>query len=313
MHARFADTWSLIKQTFAEWNEDKVPRLGAALAFYSALSIAPLLVLILRLAVMFLDDDVATREEIERQAQSLIGSQGAEAVQAMLDSADKPGAGTIATVLSLITLLFGATGVFGQLQDSLNTIWEVAPKPGRGIWGFVRDRFLSFTMILGIAFLLLVSLVISSGLAFFGSYLNRMPDSLQIVSHVGNFIVSTGVITLLFALMFKVLPDVKIAWRDVWLGAVVTALLFAVGKFAIGLYLGHSSMASSYGVAGSFVVLLVWVYYSSQILFFGAELTQVYARRQGRGIVPSENAEPITEEARAQAGEPRSAARSPSN
>ena len=199
-------------------------------------------------------------------------------------------------------MLLGASGVFGQLQDSLNTIWEVQPKPGRGFFGMLRDRFFSFAMVLGVAFLLLVSLVISAGLAAVGKIFGGMPESAQFVAQGLNFGVSFIVLTLLFAAMYKWVPDVKIDWRDVWLGAAVTALLFSIGKFAIGLYLGHSAMASSYGVAGSFVVLLVWVYYSTQILFFGAEITQVYANQFGNRIVPTDNAEPVPAAQRANEG-----------
>ncbi|MBX3444056.1 MAG: YihY/virulence factor BrkB family protein [Planctomyces sp.] len=303
MKLSWRDAWPLLRQTFAEWSEDKAPRLGAALAFYTALSIAPLLVLSLRIAAEVFDEQAA-RGEIERQMTSMIGPEGGAAIQGMIESANRPdsGGGTIATVLGIATLLFGASGVFAQLQDALNTIWEVQPKPGRGVWGVIRDRFLSFAMVLGIAFLLLVSLILSAALSFIGSYLQFLPDSLQIVSQALNLLASTAIITLLFAMMFKLLPDVEMAWRDVWLGAAVTAVLFTLGKFGIGLYLGRSSMASAYGVAGSFVVLLVWVYYSAQILFFGAELTQVYANQHGSRIVPSEHAVAITEEARAQQG-----------
>jgi membrane protein len=296
-----SDAWQLLRQTFTEWNEDKVPRLGAALAFYTALSIAPLLVLLLRVAAIFFGDEAA-RGEIETQFHSLIGQEGASAVQEMLENASKPQSGIVATVLSIATLLFGASGVFGQLQDSLNTIWEVAPKPGRGILGFLRDRFLSMAMVMGVAFLLVVSLVVSTGLAALGGYTLQLPESLKIVSWVVNLVVSLAVFTGVFAMMFKFLPDVKIAWKDVWLGAFITAILFAIGKFAIGLYLGQSALASSYGVAGSLIVLLVWVYYSAQIMFFGAEFTQVYANRYGQRIRPSENAQPVTEEQRAQEG-----------
>jgi len=305
MSSPLSSTWSLLKQTVAEWNEDRAPQLGAALAFYTALSIAPLLVLLLRIAAAIFGDDASARLEIEHQAQSLIGAQGTEAVQAMIDSADDSKAGMAATILSLATLLFGASGVFGQLQVSLNTIWEVEPKPGRGVWGFVHDRFLSFAMVMGVAFLLLVSLAISAGLSFASGYLNPFFGQAEVIGGIINAIVSTAVIAVLFALMFKLLPDVRMAWKDVWLGAIVTAVLFGLGKGAIGMYLGHSALSSSYGVAGSFVVLLVWVYYSAQILFFGAELTQVYANHYGRHIVPSENAVPVTEEAREQAGIPR--------
>ncbi|AMV19022.1 YihY/virulence factor BrkB family protein [Planctomyces sp. SH-PL14] len=305
MSSPLSSTWSLLKQTVAEWNEDRAPQLGAALAFYTALSIAPLLVLLLRIAAAIFGDDASARLEIEHQAQSLIGAQGTEAVQAMIDSADDSKSGMVATVLSLATLLFGASGVFGQLQVSLNTIWEVEPKPGRGVWGFVHDRFLSFAMVMGVAFLLLVSLAISAGLSFASGYLNPFFGQAEVIGGIINAIVSTAVIAVLFALMFKLLPDVRMAWKDVWLGAIVTAVLFGLGKGAIGMYLGHSALSSSYGVAGSFVVLLVWVYYSAQILFFGAELTQVYANHYGCHIVPSENAVPVTEEAREQAGIPR--------
>lgn len=298
-----ADTWGLVRQTFSEWSEDKVPQLGASLAFYTALSLAPLLVIVLGVSAMFFSEEAA-RGQLDTQIQSMVGKEGGEAIQEMIANANKPTTGTMATALSVITLLLGASGVFGQLQDALNTIWEVKPKPGRGIWGMIRDRFLSFAMVLGIAFLLLVSLIISAALASVGLLLDRMPDSLHWLGQGIHMLISVAVITLLFALMFKLLPDVKMAWADVWLGAFITAVLFTIGKFAIGLYLGHSSMASSYGVAGSFVVLLVWVYYSAQILFLGAEFTQVYSNRYGSRIVPAENAMPITEEARAQEGRP---------
>jgi membrane protein len=301
--------WSLLRQTFADWSEDKAPQLGASLAFYSALSIAPLLVLALAAAGAVFDAEAA-RGRISDQMSQLVGKSGGEAIEDMIASADEPKSGTVATVLGVITLVFGASGVFGQLQDALNTIWEVKPKPGRGLFGIIRDRFLSFTMVMGIVFLLLVSLVVTTALASLDAWTSRLPDALAWAAHGLNFAISFAVITLLFAMMFKVLPDVTMAWRDVWLGAVVTAALFTVGKYAIGAYLGQSGMASSYGVAGSFVVLLVWVYYSAQILFFGAELTQVYANRYGSRIVPSENAEPLTDEERAQEGRPRESERS---
>jgi membrane protein len=272
--------------------EDNVPQLGAALAYYSALSIAPLLVIALAIAALVFGEEAA-RGQIQDQMQSMVGDEGATAIEEMIAHANSPAGGVLATSLSMIILITGASGVFGQLQHSLNAIWEVQTRPGRGIMGTLRDRFLSATMVLGIAFLLLVSLLLSAGLASLGTVFDRLPDSLHWLSQGLHFTVSFAVIAVLFALMFKYLPDVKIAWRDVWLGAVVTAALFTLGKFAIGLYLGQSSMASSYGVAGSFVVLLVWLYYSAQIFFFGAELTQVYANRFGSRIVPTENAEPV--------------------
>jgi len=296
----FKQTWALLRQTAREWSEDKVPRLGAALSFYTALSIAPLLVLCLRAASLIFDA-AAARDQLERQIQGLVGAQGAEAIRGMLSEKRQEG-GTVAAVLGIATLLFGASGVFGQLQDSLNTIWEVRPKPGRGLMGLVRDRFLSFSMVLGIAFLLLVSLLISAGLAALGTTLDVLPDAWHWAAQALDFVVSFAAITVLFALMFKYLPDVKIGWSDVWLGAALTALLFMLGKLAIGLYLGHSAFASAYGVAGSFVVLLVWIYYAAQIFFFGAEFTQVYANRFGSQIRPDDNAEAVPEIQRAEEG-----------
>jgi membrane protein len=293
------ETWGLLRQTAHDWLEDKVPKLGASLAFYTALSLAPLLVIALRIAGLVFGDQAA-RGEISRQLASLVGEQGGKAMQEMIANANQPTVGAVATALSLITLLFGASGVFGEIQSSLNTIWGVQPKRGRGIVGFIHDRFASFAMVMGIVFLLLVSLMISAVLATLGTLFKDFPGSITWAAQAINIVVSFAVITLLFAMMFKVLPDVKMAWKDVWLGAAITALLFTVGKFAIGLYLGHSSMASSYGVAGSFVVLLVWVYYSAQILFLGAEITQVYANRYGSRIVPTANAEFVGDPARAQ-------------
>jgi membrane protein len=300
---RVWSVWPFLKRTFSKWLEDKAPQLGAALAFYSALSLAPLLVIALAIAGLVLGEEAA-RGQIVNELQSLVGPAGGKAIEDMIRNANKPETGIIASVLSVVTLLFGASGVFGQLQDSLNTIWEVKPKPGRGFWGIVRDRFFSFSMVMGVSFLLLVSLLMSAALASLGIVAEGLPESVQWLAQIVNMVVSFIVITILFAMMFKLLPDVKMAWRDVWLGAVVTAALFTVGKFAIGLYLGHSSMASSYGVAGSFVVLLVWTYYSAQILFFGAELTQAYANEFGSHIVPAEDAVRLTESERANKGRP---------
>jgi membrane protein len=289
--------WKLLRRTFYDWSEDKAPQLGAALAFYTALSIAPLLVIILGIAAYFFGDDAASGQ-IVGELRALVGDDGGKAIEDMLANANKPVAGILATTLSAVTLLFGASGVFGQLQTALNAIWEVKPKPNRGVWGFIRDRFLSFTMVLGIAFLLMVSLVLTAAIAAAADRLGGERKSLAWLVQAVNFAATFVLLTALFALMFKLLPDVKMAWSDVWIGAVVTAALFVVGKFAIGLYLGHSSMASSYGVAGSFVVLLVWVYYSAQILFFGAELTQAYANSFGSRIRPAENAEPAAQSKR---------------
>jgi membrane protein len=200
--------------------------------------------------------------------------------------------------LGIGTLLIGATGVFGELQGALNTVWEVRRKPGRGVWGYIRDRFLSMAMVLGVGFLLLVSLIMSALLSGLGGYLNSLANGLSPVMQVVNFLLSFGIVMLLFALIFKVLPDVSIPWKSVWIGAAITALLFTVGKYLIGLYLGHSSVGSAYGAAGSLVVLIVWIYYSAQILLFGAEFTQVYSKRYGHWCEPKECAEAITEKNR---------------
>ena len=284
-----------------EWMKDKIPQLGAALAFYSVLSLAPLLVIAIAVAGLVFGEEAASGQ-LDAQIRELVGKEGAEAVKEMLANAQKPGEGILASVVGVVTLLIAATGVFGQLQDSMNTIWEVEPKPGRGIWGLIKDRFLSLSMVFGIGFLLLVSLILSSVLsALGGAFGGVLPVPAALLQGV-ELLVSFTVVTLLFAMIYKFLPDVEIAWGDVWVGSVITALLFTVGKFAIGLYLGRSSFGSAYGAAGSLVVLLVWIYYSSQILFFGAEFTKAYANQKGSRIRPDEDARPVTAEARADQG-----------
>jgi membrane protein len=262
-----------------EWSRDRIPQLAAALAFYTALSIAPLLVISLAVGALVFGGEAA-RGALATQMHSLVGDQGADAIQQMIRNADnRPVSGAATAILSIIMLFLGASGVFSELQQSLNIIWEVKPKPERGLVGTIRDRFFSFVMVLGIAFLLLVSLVLSALLAALGNLFSSLPISTTWVAQALNFGASFGVITLLFAMMFKLLPDTPIAWKDVWLGAALTALLFTIGKYFIGLYLGQSSMASAYGVAGSFVVLLVWIYYSSQILYSGALLTKILSAK----------------------------------
>ena len=304
MLSALTNGWSILKQTIAEWTEDKVPQLGAALAFYTALSIAPLLVISLAVAGMVFGKDAA-RGEVQQQMSSLVGEQGGKAIEQMIASARQTQRGCTCNgaqcYYSCLRRIRGVRPAAAKLEHHLGS----AAEAGRGLMGVIRDRFLSVAMVFGVAFLLLVSLLLSAALTSLATLLNRLPESLYWLSEAIHFGVSFVIITMLFAMMYKYLPDVKIAWRDVWLGAAITAALFTIGKFAIGLYLGHSSMASSYGVAGSFVVLLVWVYYSSQILFFGAEFTQVYANRYGSRIEPSENAEPMTEEAARQQGRPK--------
>ena len=299
----FKTIWTLIKETFQDWSEDKAPRLAAALSYYTVFSLAPLLILVIMIAGFIIGSNDNIRQQILTQVESMMGAQGAEAVNTLITNTTAPGGGgIIATIISLVTLLLGATGVFGQLQDALNTIWEVKPKEGRGIMGMLKDRFLSFTMILGVAFLLLVSLVVSAALSVVNNYFTELLGGIGILAQILNIIVSLGVITLIFAMIFKILPDVDIAWGDVWIGALVTAILFTLGKQALSIYLSRSAPASAFGAAGSLVILLLWVYYSAQILFLGAEFTQVYARHKGSKIVPSRNARPLTEIERTRQG-----------
>jgi membrane protein len=297
--------FNLFKDAAKEWSEDKVPRLGAALAYYTTFSLAPLLILIIAIAGLTLGQREAAQEAVVGQLRGLVGQEGAGVIETAIENSSKPAAGIIASIVSVITLLFGALGAFGQLQDALNTIWEVKPKPGRGILGVIKDRLLSLSMVLVIGFFLVVSLVASAGLTALGTFLSSVVPGPEIVMEIVNFIISLVVISVLFAIMFKYLPDAKIAWRDVVVGAVATALLFTIGKTLIGLYLGNAAVTTTYGAAGSLVVLLLWMYYSAQIFLFGAELTQVYANRFGTRVEPAENAVAVTEADRANEGLPR--------
>jgi membrane protein len=287
--------FDMIKETFKGWQEDGALDLGAALAYYAIFSLAPLLLIVIAVASLVWGRG-AVQGQLVGELRGLVGEQGGQAIQTMVANAGKQkGSGVLATIIGVVTILFGATGVFVQLQTSLDRIWNVEPKPGAGIWGFIKTRMLSFGMILGIGFLLLVSLVVTTAVTAVGAWaLGLMPGAKVLVEGL-TFVVSFGLITLLFALIFKVLPDVEIAWRDVWIGAAATALLFTLGKFLIGLYLAKSSVASTYGAAGSLVIVLLWMYYSSQILFLGAEFTQVYAGRYGSNIRPSKHAVPVVQ------------------
>jgi membrane protein len=294
--------FNLLKETFQEWQDDKSPRLAAALAYYTVFSLAPLLIIVIAIAGAVFGEQAA-RGEIVSQIEGLVGEQGAQVIQTAIENADRPNAnGGVASLISVIILIFGASGVFAQLQDALNTVWEVKVKPGRGISSFIRKRLLSFAAVLGIGFLLLVSLVISALLTGMSHYFSDLLPGVDFIWSILNLIVSFVIITFLFALIYKFLPDVKIDWKDVWVGAAMTALLFVIGKYVLGLYLGRGSFGSTYGAAGSLVVLLAWVYYSSLILFFGAEFTQVYARRYGSRIEPDEIAERLTAADRAKQG-----------
>jgi membrane protein len=277
----------LLRTTVEQWNSDKAPQLAAALAYYTVFSMAPLLIIVIAIAGLVFGHSAA-ENQIVGQIRGTVGEQSALLIQDMIRSASRPADGVLATIIGLITLLAGAAGVFGQLKAALNIIWNVPPaqRPGElaGILNMLKQEFLSFTMVLGIGFLLLVSLVFSAALAALNNFVNNNVTVPPVIWEIVNFVVSFGIITPLFAAIYKVLPDAKIDWQDVWIGAALTSLLFTTGKLLLGLYLGRSSVASSYGAAGSLVVILLWVYYSAQILFFGAEFTQVYANRFGSKI-----------------------------
>jgi membrane protein len=275
----------LFKEAFLAWMNSKAPRMGAALAYYTIFAVAPLFLMALSMAGFFFGKEAA-RRELFGQVYGLVGHDGGEAIQTLVAAANRPRAGLWATVGALVTLGIGATAVFVELKDALNTIWGVQPKPGSGARNFVKDRLLSFAMVLGIGFLLLVSLVLNAALAGLGTFASGLLPEQKLLWGAVNFLVSLGVITLLFAMILKLLPDVQIAWRDVWVGAFVTALLFNLGKFLIGYYLGRSSTVSIYGAAGSFIILLLWVYYSAQILFFGAQFTRLNAARHAESRLP---------------------------
>jgi membrane protein len=268
---------SLISRTFDAWMDDEAPRLSASLAFYTILSLAPLVVLVPQI-IDSLFGDTGSQGRIIDQAASLIGPQGADAIRQMMDSARTPESHGLAPVMSLITLLFGASGVFVELRSAMNKIWDVTPKQHDGIVGLVKERFFSFTIVLAAGFLLLISLVVSAVLSALSAYVAATVPTGRLLVGVVDFIVSFTGISILFALIFKFLPETDLAWKDVRLGAVVTALLFTLGKLLIGAYLGNAGVGEAYGGGGSMIVVLVWVYYSSMIFLFGAELTRVIAR-----------------------------------
>lgn len=272
--------WELFRRSYEGWNEIDAPRLGAALAYYTVLSLAPLLVVAVAVAGVAFGPKAA-EGEIVWQFGDTIGHQGAQVVQTLLQSAQQPAAGITATVLGFIVLLFGASGVFGELRDSLNDVWGVRKQVGGGLLKTIKYRFYSFAMVLGIGFLLLVSLLLSAFLSAAGKFFDQILPMPESVLQVLNSVFSLIVVTVLFALIYKVVPDVRIAWSDVWAGAAMTSILFTLGKFLIGLYLGKAGVGSPYGAAGSVVVVLVWVYYSAQILLFGAEITRHYSEMRG--------------------------------
>jgi membrane protein len=275
----------VLKEAAAEWSQDNATRLAAALAYYALFSIAPLLLIAISVAGLVFGREAA-EGEIFRQLHDLVGPQGAAAVQDVVRNANRTDQGVLASVVGLVLILFGASGVMGELKSALNTIWDIPPRAHSNVWTMIRDRFFSLTMVLAVGFLLMVSLVVSAVVSALGRYLEVYFAGSEVMLQSLNFVASLAVITLLFMLIFRYVPDTRIAWRHALPGAAATALLFTIGKFVIGLYLGKSSFTSTYGAAGSLVVFLAWVYYSAQILFFGAELTQVYVNEYGSRILP---------------------------
>jgi membrane protein len=299
--AEDASVFGISKQSVRDFIDDDCPTMAAALSYYTVFSLPPLLVLLFLLLGAVLDpQDI--QGTVEGQIRGLMGPESGEQIRTIIANADRPGSGNVpATVLGIVALLLGATGVFGQLQAALNRAWEVAPDPEQGgLKSFLMKRVFSLGMVLALAFVLLVSLVLSAVLSAFGDSLGRfLPDGLSgPLLHAINFAFSFAVITLLFAAIFKILPDATIAWRDVWVGGAVTALLFTVGKFLLGLYLGRSNPGEAFGAAGALALMLVWIYYTSMIVFFGAEFTQTWAERRGRGIEPEKGAVRVVRETR---------------
>jgi membrane protein len=281
--------WQVMLKTVQDWWQDNCLRLAASLAYYTALSLAPLVLLIVGIAGVVLDQQQVANQ-LTAQLENLMGMAGRELVTSILTTASPQG-GALATLIGLLTLLFGATAVFGELQATMNLIWEVQPAPSRGvwaeIWAWLRERIFSLAIVFALAFLLLVSLVISAAVAGAAAWFHGPEQAL--LSRLLELAVSLLVLTFVFALLYKYVPDAEIGWRDVWLGGLITAVLFTLGKTAIGFYLGQASVGSAYGAAGSMVVLLVWVYYSALIMFFGAEFTHVWATRH-RDVTPEPQA-----------------------
>lgn len=280
----------LFRETFKEWQEDNASRIAAALAYYAVFSISPLLVIAIAIAGTFFGQQTA-QDQITEQLTALVGKDGVQPVLMALDNISQPEIRGVASLISVGVLLLGASGFFAQLQDALNTVWKVKPQPGQGIWIFVRKRVSSFLMVLAIGLLLILSLILSAVVSTLSKYQADYLPGWAILWENLDFVVSLGLMTFIFALMFKYVPDAKIAWKDVFVGSVITALLFLFGKFLLGVYLSKGSLGSAYGAAGSLIVLLAWIYYSAQIILFGAEFTQVYTRIYGSKIRPSKHSQ----------------------
>ncbi len=283
--------WEMLEETASAWIDDKAFRMGAALAYYSLFSVAPLLLIAIGIAGLVFGEQAA-RGEVLGELRNVVGGPTADAIKEILAHAGREGGGGWAAGIGLVVLLFGASSVFVELQDALDTIWKVMPRPGRAIWEIVRERLLSFAVIVGTGFLVLLSLGVTAALQALGGVLSpvaSLPGGAGLWQAI-NAVLSFALITLLLAMIYKVLPDAEISWRDVWVGALLGALLFTAGKYLIGLYLGHSTLTSAFGAAGSVILLLTWVYYSSLILLFGAEFTHVYARHSGSPLRPKPHA-----------------------
>lgn len=283
------ELFAVLKETWEEYNADNVPRLGAALAYFTIFSLAPLLIVVIGIAGFFLGRDNA-QAELLLLANEYLGAQGAAVVDELLSNASRPGSGLLATTIGVGTLLFGASNLFAQLQGTLNTIWGIEPRPDRGVIGMVRSRSLAFAFVFGSGFLLLALMIGSAVLNVLNNRVGAVVPNVTVVNELINRSGSIVLITVLFALIYKVVPDARPAWRDVFLGAFVTALLFNLGRFFLGLYLSTGGTSSVYGAAGSLVVLLLWIFFSAQIFFLGAELIQVVARRRGAPIQPTRHA-----------------------
>ena len=293
---------NVLRGSLYEWNQDKAPRMAGALAFYTIFSLTPIVIVSVWIGGLFFGR-VEAQAELLEQARFLVGEHGVAALELLIENAPSRPRSAFATVLGLALMFLAATGAFAELKDAMNTIWEVQPRPGLGLAEMVRDRFLSFALVLVIGFFLVVSLVLSAALDAAGRAIGGYFPDLDFI-RAGSAAMTMSFVTVLFALIYKALPDAQVRWRDVWLGAAVTALLFGAGKLLFGLYLGQSAIGASYGAAGSLVIVILWAYYSALILLFGAEITQVQARLRGQAIRPSVGAVHVTEHDRLQQGIP---------
>ncbi len=275
--------WDLLKESFGKWQRDKASSMAAAIAYYTLVSMAPLLIAVVAIAGVVLGKQAA-QGQLVSHLQPYVGPGGANLVQNMVRQARQPGITTIAGALSGIVLLFGASGVFSELQGALNTVWDVPPREGGGVAAFVKGRVLPFLMILVIGLLLLAAVLLTAAVEVITHWVSGMLPVPGIVVHIANFVVSFAVITVLFAMLYDILPGRRIPWSDVWIGAAYTSLLFTIGKTLLAMYLGHSTVGSAYGAAGSVVVFVVWIYYSAQIFLLGAEFSRVYSRRRGSRV-----------------------------